>query len=721
MTMRARLPIVLVILTLQGLIGLAASQTTQQATRQLSGELQAALQRAGANAGELRSALAKASPAQREGMEFLIANMPDRDLAALSAEFLLENVQYAYKVMQEVPWGGSIPHEIFLNDVLPYASVSERRDRWRKDFYSRLMPLIKDCKTPARAAAVLNAKLFASLKVRYSKDRPKADQSPYESIEAGKASCTALAITLIDACRAVGVPARFVGTPMWTDRSGNHSWVEVWDDGWHFTGAGEPTGEVLDSAWFVHRAAAARRDQPRHAIYAVSFKRTPLRFPLAWDASADYVSAVNVTDHYTNRKDATPAAEAKLSPRLRFSQDEQAFLATPEGRELAKLLKRYFDASPGERGSVTFPAEMDALLARRPLTVRKLAWQAYVRGWSRKQYEADFKADRVTWDKYTSPYGLRAVGKMPENGWPLFIVMHGGGGAPKAVNDQQWRIMQVYYRDHAEKGGYLYLAPRAPTDDWNGFYAEYNLHLTDRLIRQMLLFRDVDPNKVYLIGYSHGGYGAFFQGMIMADRFAAVHASAAAPTDYNDAPRNLRNTPLTFMIGSADKQHGRYDRCKWLDECVTKLRGDQKDAYPVKMEVIVHGHAGLPDRDKIRDVYGYVRNAVPKHVSWAVGGTSGYFNWLYAPKPRGGSIEAVCGGNTITVTAEKVAELHLLLDERLIDYSKTVTVVANGARCEHRVEPSLRTLCETLQARGDFEYMFSSRLTLTLDGGKETK
>ena len=48
---------------------------------------------------------------------------------------------------------------------------------------------------------------------------------------------------VIDACRAVGVPARFVGTPLWADKSGNHSWVEVWDKGWHFTGAAEPAGD----------------------------------------------------------------------------------------------------------------------------------------------------------------------------------------------------------------------------------------------------------------------------------------------------------------------------------------------------------------------------------------------------------------------------------------------------------------------------------------------
>ena len=105
--------------------------------------------------------------------------------------------------------------------------------------------------------------------------------------------------------------------------------------------------------------------------------------------------------------------------------------------------------------------------------------------------------------------------------------MHGGGGVPKAVNDSQWRVMQRYYRDQPSVSGYLYLALRAPNDSWNGFYADYVPPLVVALIRQFLLFGDVDPDKVFLMGYSHGGYGAFFIGPKIPDRFAAVHASAA--------------------------------------------------------------------------------------------------------------------------------------------------------------------------------------------------
>src|SRR5262249_29453263 len=143
----------------------------------------------------------------------------------------------------------------------------------------------------------------------------------------------------------------------------------------------------------------------------------------------------------------------------------------------------------------------------------------------------DFDAHQVHSGKALSPYTLKTVGNRPANGWALFIAMHGGGGVQKEVNDRQWQIMQGYYRDHPEQGGYLYLALRAPNDNWNGFYDGGIYPLIGNLVQQFLLFGEVNPNKVFIMGYSHGGYGAFAIGPKMPDRFAAIHASAAAPAD----------------------------------------------------------------------------------------------------------------------------------------------------------------------------------------------
>ena len=61
--------------------------------------------------------------------------------------------------------------------------------------------------------------VFKAVNVKYhATKRLKPDQSPSESMKIGYASCSGLSIILVDACRAVGVPARVVGTPL---RRGN--------------------------------------------------------------------------------------------------------------------------------------------------------------------------------------------------------------------------------------------------------------------------------------------------------------------------------------------------------------------------------------------------------------------------------------------------------------------------------------------------------------------
>lgn len=287
-------------------------------------DVERALASAGANRSELEKALAETPADQRPGMAFLIANMPDGDLRSLKAEFLLTNAKLAYKARAETPWGKKVPDELFLNDVLPYANLDEKRDAWRQEFYDLCLPLVKDCKTPTDAVQRLNAQLFKKLKLGYSTQRRAPNQGPAESIELGKASCTGLSVVLSDACRALAIPARLVGTPLWSNNRGNHTWVEVWDDGWHFTGACEPDPQGLDRGWFVGDASHAQKDSFEHAIYAASFKKTGLHFPLVWAPKDRSVPAVNITDRY-----ARPAVKTDVvRVRIRVLDASKARLAT---------------------------------------------------------------------------------------------------------------------------------------------------------------------------------------------------------------------------------------------------------------------------------------------------------------------------------------------------------------------------------------------------------
>jgi predicted esterase len=737
--------------------------------------LEGALARAGENRPALEDSLARVPAEQRASLAFLIAHMPERDLRSLSAERLLDEVAGAHAAWEAAPWRERLPAEIFREYVLPYANVSEARDPWRAELRAIALPLIEGATTPLAAARKLNEQLFAEVKVRYSTARKRADQSPKESMETGLASCTGLSILLVDACRSVGIPARIVGTANWVDKRGNHTWVEVWDGEWHFTGAAEQDPAGFDRGWFVGDAAKAQPGR-EHGIFAVRWERTGVTFPLAWARGADEVAAEEVTARYarvSEPKADAPAglfvkvldangrrvkAAVELVPEaasggtaqrgesrdesadtndlLRFELalgaratlrarqgDASAAVAVavehggvqhvtlqlaqePAATPLAALearMKAWFDAAPEARAQIAFAPEQEELLRKDPAQVREAAWRAYRSSSMHEAARADFAARKVRGLEQEAPFTLREVGTKPERGWPLVIAMHGGGGAPQRVNDQQWQVMQRYYADQPDLG-YLYLALRAPNNEWNGFYDDKICVLIENLIRAAVLCADVDPDRVSLIGYSHGGYGAFVIGTKIPDRFASIHSSAAAPTDGETRGENLRHTVFSFMVGGKDTAYGRRERCEAFDRSIQALRGDRTDIYPVRFELIEeNGHTGLPDRQKVKELLQARRSVRPPDLVWSPSDdVLTDFFWVRVPAPRDGQrIVARRDGARIELELQGVEELEVLLDASTLEGARTVEFLSGGERRALEARPALAALVESLARRGD--------------------
>lgn len=255
---------------------------------------------------ELKAALESMDKSQRKDMAYLIINMPDFDRNGIDLELLKENVEYANIAREQFAWAQQLPEEVYLCDVLPYAVVDEVRDSWRKELYGIFAPEVEGCTTMYDAVCAVNANIPRLTGVDYNTLREKTNQSPSESMRQGMASCTGLSILLVDAYRAVGIPARFVGTASWHDNRGNHSWTEVWLDGeWRVTEYYFPS--QLDHLWFMPDASKAKADDRTYAIYATRFAGGNDWFPMVWaDEDEDghieelpkWVGAENVTQHY---------------------------------------------------------------------------------------------------------------------------------------------------------------------------------------------------------------------------------------------------------------------------------------------------------------------------------------------------------------------------------------------------------------------------------------
>jgi hypothetical protein len=245
--------------------------------------LDSALVKAGENAVELQTALAEVHKEQKEGMAFIISHMPQRDLSTLTAAFLLENSEYAYKAREKYSWCAALPDSIFFNEVLPYAIISENRDPWRKDFFERFSKYADGKENMVDAIFAIARPINKEVKVEYNTKRSKVDLSPTEAMAENMATCTGLSIILTDAFRSVGIPSRLAGTAMWTNYKGNHTWSEVWvDNQWQFI---EYYPDTLNKSWFLADAGKADPDNMLHWIYATSYKPTGLYYYAAVDGA----------------------------------------------------------------------------------------------------------------------------------------------------------------------------------------------------------------------------------------------------------------------------------------------------------------------------------------------------------------------------------------------------------------------------------------------------
>jgi len=284
------------------------------------------LSRAGDNAETLLVVLRDAPDDHCAAVAFLIANMPERDLETVTAEFLLENTALAYEAWQNAPWADQVTEDQFHQYILPFASLNERRDDWRADFYEQLREQCWQFDNVLDAVNWLNDNLNDHFEVYFhATRRPKPDQSPYESIEAGYASCTGLSILLADCCRAVGIPARIVGYPLWTEIQGNHNCVEVFDGRWYNVGG--TNSDARDDDWVNGRCRnMTDPDRWEHAVYACCFRKTATHFPLVWDLGITYVPALNVTRFYSEAVDARVAMPPSADGQPQLTPGGEVFI-----------------------------------------------------------------------------------------------------------------------------------------------------------------------------------------------------------------------------------------------------------------------------------------------------------------------------------------------------------------------------------------------------------
>ena len=754
-------------------------------------DLKMALDKAGENRIELELFIKAAKESHGDfgarAAKFLIKGMPEQDLKKLNYEFLKDNLNLAMKARVEFSWCTNLPEELFFNDVLPYASLDETRENWRPQFYQKCRKLVTKASTPTEAVQAINSKLFNLINVHYNTGRKKPNQSPSESIAQNRATCTGLSIILVDACRSIGVAARVAGTPLWTNNRGNHTWTEIWDEGWHFTGSDEYNSGGLNRGWFVGAASKANKSNWKHSIYATSWKETGIHFPMVWNIESKQINAFNVTDRYTgksnldNKEDdvfvrvqdrvggkrievraelldekkqilasqKTKAGRADLNDIAGFScnPNKPLWLRLIQGDQIKQIpIRRSNDgevmldiqwnklpneseiansqlaavtawlAAPKKVRPETLPSEwakgnLSKVDSQKAL---KLIWEDY-RKQLAKERRNEIASKTIQLGDKKMQYLEKVFGDAKEGKRSLWISMHGGGGAPSRVNDSQWKNQINLYKP--EEG--IYVAPRAPTDTWNLWHQSHIDGLFDRLIENYIATRGVNPNKIYLLGYSAGGDGVYQLAPRMADRWAAASMMAGHPNDAK--PDNLRNLPFGLFMGGKDGAYNRNKTAEKWKSLLTQLNKNDPAGYKNMVRIYPEmGHwMKLKDAESLPWMASFTRNPWPKKIIWQQSNNiNSRFYWLKIPEKyliKGQRITANVRANTISIDTEKVSHLTIRFSDQLLDLDKEIKISVNGQKkFTGKVKRSVKEIITSLGQRADPKSVATASVSLKL-------
>lgn len=262
-----------------------------------------------------------------------------------------------------------------------------------------------------------------------------------------------------------------------------------------------------------------------------------------------------------------------------------------------------------------------------------------------------------------------------KDGRALFISLHGGGGAPKEVNDEQWDNQTMLYNVHK---GDVYLCPRGIMDTWDLHFNIETEPFYRAIIQLAVAYLEVNPNKVYLLGYSAGGDGVWRLATRHADYWAAASMMAGHPGDVSLL--NLRNTPFMIWCGADDGAYNRNEECSKRIKEMSDLHKADPDGYIFSGNIIKgKGHwMDSQDTVAIEWMYKYTRNPYPKRIVWNQEEVlTPMFYWLKVPENemmRNKQVIARYDGQTIDIDQCDYKHLSILLNDGMMNLDEPITV-----------------------------------------------
>lgn len=169
---------------------------------------------------------------------------------------------------------------------------------------------------------------------------------------------------------------------------------------------------------------------------------------------------------------------------------------------------------------------------------------------------------------------------------PLIIFLHGAGETGKDVN--VLRKLDIYHYANGEIDPkdfpFLVVSPMTPKHGWE---PRRIVRLLDELLADERFRYRIDPNRVYLTGFSMGGFGTFRTACEYPERFAAIVPLAGGGEP--ELAEKLKNVPTWAFHGNADKVVD-YECSQKMIEAMQELNHDN-----VRLTTLEGAGHGIPE------------------------------------------------------------------------------------------------------------------------------
>lgn len=195
--------------------------------------------------GELRNGKIKIPDEYKGILDSFVRNNPNvanplnavylPDTAMLSADFLTNNIDDAFRAWQNLPWSKQVPFEIFKEYILPYKVIDTYWEGARSFFMEKYKHIADTAKSKSLydVSEIIRKDIHLWFKEdgEVSRNWPFLMPMTFRNIVRGKlGNCFEATAVRTFAMRAMGIPVAFETVPQWGNvSSGTHYFYKVLD------------------------------------------------------------------------------------------------------------------------------------------------------------------------------------------------------------------------------------------------------------------------------------------------------------------------------------------------------------------------------------------------------------------------------------------------------------------------------------------------------------